>query len=141
MEGYITALTSSQNFFYSFDSHSRDKRGLNTANGRSVLLKFRYIFEIEKYIQAAYLEYREKQQLYFQVRFIRIKGEAIGILSICFDHKRIVKRNYNQQHCQKNSPNNNKRKRLIYSEKFGVTPHDKLKANLKLHNDQVHVQG
>ena len=141
MESYITAVTCSQNLFYGFDSHSRDKRGLDTANGRSVLLKFRYIFEIEKYIQVAYLVYREKQQLYFQAQFIRIKEEAIGILLICFDHKRIFKRNYNPQHCQKNSPNDNKRKILIYSEKFGLAPHDKLKANMKLHNDQVHVQG
>ena len=48
MGGYTTAVISSQNFFYVLDSHSRDERGLNIANGRSVLLKFRYIFEIEK---------------------------------------------------------------------------------------------
>ena len=46
--GYTTAVVSSQNFFYVFDSHSRDERGLNIANGRSILLKFRYIFQIEK---------------------------------------------------------------------------------------------
>ena len=46
MGGYTTAVMSSQNFFYVFDSHSRDERWLNIANERSVLLKFRYIFEI-----------------------------------------------------------------------------------------------
>ena len=51
-----------QNFFYVFDSHSRDERGLNIPNGRSILLKFRYIFEIEKYLQVVYLEFRDKQQ-------------------------------------------------------------------------------
>ena len=50
MGGYKTALISSQNFFYVFDSHSRDERGQNIANVRSVLLKFRHIFEIAKYI-------------------------------------------------------------------------------------------
>ena len=80
-----------QNFFYVFDSHSRDERGLNIPNGRSVLLKFRYIFEIEKYIQVAYLEFRDKQQMYFQAQFIRLKTEAIDMLSI-FLNTRTVSR-------------------------------------------------
>ena len=57
MGGYKTAVISSQNFFYVFGSHCRDERRSSIANGRSVLLKFRYIFEIEKNIQVAYLEY------------------------------------------------------------------------------------
>ena len=64
MGGYTTALISSQKFFYVFDSHIRDKRGLNIANGRSVLLKFGYIFEIQKYIQLAYLGYRDQQVVF-----------------------------------------------------------------------------
>ena len=62
MGGGTTAVISSQNFFYVFDSHGGDEMGLNIANGRSVLFKFRYIFKIEKYIQVAYLEYRDQQQ-------------------------------------------------------------------------------
>ena len=139
MGGYTTAVISSQNFFYVFDSHSRDERGLNIANGRSVLLKFRYIFEIEKYIQVAYLKYRDQQQLYFQAQFIRIKTEVIEVISVCSKHKKSVKRNYNQQYYRKNSPNNSKRKRQIYSGKFGTSSHDKLKTNIRLCNDQVHV--
>ena len=72
MGGNTTAIMSLQNFFYVFDSHRRDERGLNIPNGRLVLLKFRYIFEIEKYIQASYLEF-SKQQMYFQVQFIRLR--------------------------------------------------------------------
>ena len=102
-------------------------------------MKFRYIYEIEKYIQVAYLEYRDQQQLYFQAQFIRIKTEVIDVVSICSRHKKSVKRNYNQQYYRKNSPNNSKRKRQIYSEKFGTSSHDKLKANVRLCNDQVHV--
>ena len=51
MGGFTTAVIPSQNFFYVFHSHSWDERRLNIANGRSVLLKVRYIFEIEKCIQ------------------------------------------------------------------------------------------
>ena len=57
------------------------------------MLKIRYIFEIEKNIQVAYLEYRDQQQLYFQEQFIRIKREVIDILSICSKLKKSVKRN------------------------------------------------
>ena len=42
--------------------------------------------------------------------------------------------------CRKNTPNNSKRKRQISSEKFGTLAHDKLKTNMRLRNDQVHVQ-
>ena len=56
MGGNTTAITSLQKLFYVFDSHSREERRLNISNSRSVLLKFRYICEIEKYIQVAYLE-------------------------------------------------------------------------------------
>ena len=90
---YATAVTSLQNFFYVFGSHSRDGRRWNILNGRYVLLKIRYIFEIEKYIQVAYLGYRDQQQLYFQEQFIRIKKEVIDISSICSKLKKSVKRN------------------------------------------------
>ena len=70
MGGYTTAVISSQNFFYVFDSYCRDERGLNIANRRSVYLKFRYIFENGKYIQVAYLGYKDQQQLYYQALFI-----------------------------------------------------------------------
>ena len=89
--GNTTAIMSLQIFCYVFHSHSRDERGLNIPNGRSVLLNFRYIFEIEKYIQVAYLEFRDKQQMYFQAQFIRLKTEAIDMLSI-FLNTRTVSR-------------------------------------------------
>ena len=62
--GYTTATIPSQNFFYIFDSHSRDERGLNNCKWDIYLLKFIHIFEIEKYIQVAYFKYRDQQKLY-----------------------------------------------------------------------------
>ena len=35
------------------------------ADGTSVLMKFRDLYELEKYLQVAYLEYRARQQAYF----------------------------------------------------------------------------
>ena len=40
MGGNTTAIMSLQTSFMYFDSDSRDNRGLNIPNGRSVLLKF-----------------------------------------------------------------------------------------------------
>ena len=55
MEGFTTAIISSGNCYYLFYLHSGDKRGLSVMDGTSVLTKFNDLFEIEKYIQVAYL--------------------------------------------------------------------------------------
>ena len=61
MEGFITVIIQSGSCYYLFDSHSRDERGLNVIDGTSVFMKFNDLFEIEKYIQVSYLEYRDRQ--------------------------------------------------------------------------------
>ena len=134
--GNTTAIMSLQIFCYVFHSHSRDERGLNIPNGRSVLLNFRYIFEIEKYIQVAYLEFRDKQQMYFQAQFIRLKTEAIDMLSIFSKHKNSIR----HKSYQNNSANVCKRKRKIHSENIGTSLYDKLKAKKRLHYKQVCVR-
>ena len=71
MEGFTTAIissgTSSGNFYYLFDSYSRDERGMSVINGTSVFMKFNDLFEIEKYIQEAYLEQIDRQEAYVQI--------------------------------------------------------------------------
>ena len=52
---FTTAIMKQHGYFYLFDSHSRDKRGLSIVGGTSVLLKFRDLTEVEKYIQVFYL--------------------------------------------------------------------------------------
>ena len=74
------------------------------------------------------------------MQFTRIKTEAIDILLNCSKHKKSVKRSYNKRYCRKNSPNNSKRKRQMYSETFGTPPHDRPKDNIRLCNYQVYVQ-
>ena len=53
------------NYFYLFDSQSRDERGLSGVGGTSVLIKFSDLREVEKYIQVFYLEYKSLKQLCF----------------------------------------------------------------------------
>ena len=62
MEGFTTVTILLRNCYYLFDSHSRDGRGLSVVDGTSVLMKFRDLYELEKYLQVAYLKYRDRQQ-------------------------------------------------------------------------------
>ena len=74
--GYTTAILQHNNLFYLFDSHSRDMNGLCIADGKSILMKFESLLEIEQYIQVIYLEYKDKSQSYFQVQFINVDIDA-----------------------------------------------------------------
>ena len=65
MESFTTAIILSRSCYYLFDSHSSDERVLSIVDGTSVLMKFNDQFEIEEYIQVAYLKYRDRQQAYF----------------------------------------------------------------------------
>ena len=77
MEGFTTVIISSGNYSYLFDSNSRDEKGLSVIDGTSVLMKFNDFFENEKYIQVAYSEYRDRQQAYFQIQFIKVTVGSI----------------------------------------------------------------
>ena len=66
MEGFTTTIILLRNCDYLFDLHSCDGRGLSVVDKASVLMKFRVLYELEKYLQLAYLEYRDRQQAYFQ---------------------------------------------------------------------------
>lgn len=72
MAELTTAVLRHNNFFYLFDWHSSDMHGLYVLNGRSVLIKFEILLEIESYIQVNYLEFKDKMQSYFEIQFINI---------------------------------------------------------------------
>ena len=72
MERFTTAIILLKNCYYLFDSHSRDEGGLSVVDGASVLMKFRDLYELEKYLQVAYVEYRDRQQAYFQLQFVKL---------------------------------------------------------------------
>ena len=72
IEGFTTAIIFLRNCYYLFDSHSSDERGLSVVDGTSVLMKCKDLYEIEKCLQEAYLEHRDRQQDYFQLRFVEV---------------------------------------------------------------------
>ena len=67
-------------YYYLFDSHSRDERGLVVEDGQSVLLKFRDLLQVEKYIQVVYLEFRDSQSEFFQMQFVKVTVSNIDKL-------------------------------------------------------------
>ena len=71
MEGFTTAIILLRNCYYLFDSHSCDERG-SVVDGTSALMKFRDLYELEKYLQVVYLKYRGRQQAYFQIKFVEM---------------------------------------------------------------------
>ena len=71
MEGFTTAIILLRNCYYLFDSHGCDERG-SVVDGTSALMKFRDLYELEKYLQVVYLKYRGRQQAYFQIKFVEM---------------------------------------------------------------------
>ena len=65
IEGFTIAIMKRPQGFFVFDSHSRNEVGvLVPITGKSCLLKFENIFELEKYIQHFYLELRNKDNVF-----------------------------------------------------------------------------
>ena len=85
-------------YFYLFDSHIRDERGLRVDPGTSVLLKFRDLTEVEKYIQVFYLEYRCIEQSYVQLQFVNINIDRVLSSNMLNHYQRFIKRPGCQEH-------------------------------------------
>ena len=80
INGFTIAIFKSRNLFYLFDPHSRDIQGLPVADGKSCLLRFQNLLEVEKYIQYFYLECQEKSFEHFQIQFIKMTMQEDQIL-------------------------------------------------------------
>ena len=65
MECLRTAIILSGNSFCLFDSNSRDERGLSVADETLVLMKFGYLYEIDR------------QQVHFQLQIIEV---TVGLI-------------------------------------------------------------
>ena len=66
--------------FFLFDSHSRDCHGLAVPDGKSCFLHFKNLFQVEKYMQAFYLELRGKDSDYFQLQFISFQDLSANVV-------------------------------------------------------------
>ena len=55
-------------------------------DGTSVLMKLRDLYELEKYLQEAQLEYRDRQQAYFNLYFVELNVGSNEKVDISFNH-------------------------------------------------------
>ena len=129
-----------RNWYYLLDSHSRDERGLSVIDGTSVLMKFNDFSEIEKYIQVALLEYRDRQQAYFQIQFTEV---TVGSIEKTEIHLQFAK-NVRREHDREYSDSINKRQRVYYSNLKGSPQHRRInekkreRANERLTKIWIH---
>ena len=129
-----------RNWYYLLDSHSRDERGLSVLDGTSVLKKFNDFSEIEKYIQVALLEYRDRQQAYFQIKFTEV---TVGSIEKAEIHLQFAK-NARRENDREYSDSINKRQLVYYSNLKGSPQHHRInekkreRANKRLTKIWIH---
>ena len=70
--GFTIVIIPYRNFFYLFDSHSRNGQGEMIGSGKSVLLEFSHLEDIENYIQVVYMQQRSQSHTYFQIQCVKI---------------------------------------------------------------------
>ena len=70
IDGFTLSVIWNKANFFLFDSHSRNKDGQISENGTSVLLKFRSLNAVEKYVKEVYIVYLSLPTLGFYFMFI-----------------------------------------------------------------------
>ena len=67
---FLWLLFGTKHTFFLFDSHSRDSNGLLCENGTVVLLKFRSLLALEKYLLEVYV--KNGDTMLFDLQYIKI---------------------------------------------------------------------
>ena len=99
INGYTFALIWNKSGIFLCDSHSRNKEGLITADGASVLLKFKTLDDVQNYIKEVYMLSQNFQVLTYQMQFINIEVKTTTDISLIVNSvkkskKRAQKREY-----------------------------------------------
>ena len=73
--GFTVAVLWTKNFFFLFDSHSRNEDGTisNENLGTSILLKFSSLVSLEHYIYEIYFPFANSGTLQYEVQFVIIE--------------------------------------------------------------------
>ena len=66
ISGYVLGITWGRNYFYLFDSHSKDGEGNISQNGTAVLLKFDTFSNLEDYINQIYYNVKTTKPCIFK---------------------------------------------------------------------------
>ena len=108
ISGYTIALILLNDKFYIFDSHSRNERGLTVFDGKSVLLTFSNLHQLENYIQVCYLQCSNRDHVFLQLQpvIVRIGSDDCTYILNCYK---------------------NLQRRVTYMESIGTPKHEKLR--------------
>ena len=124
--GYCFSLIWAKKNVFLFDSHNRNEEGSFVENGSSILLAFKSLSDVEKYIKTEYakhiLNFSDTQ---FDLQYIKIITESTSASSILS----IVNKARNRTYKQKYDANEEikKQKRDRYSSIIGTPEHDAIK--------------
>ena len=98
INGYTFALIWNKSGIFLCDSHSRSEEGFITADGTSVLLKFKTLNEVQNYIKEVYMLSQNLQVLTYQIQYINIEvgntDVSLIMNSVKKSKKRAQKREY-----------------------------------------------
>ena len=119
INGYTFALIWNKSGIFLCDSHSRNKEGIITADGASVLLKFKTMDDVQNYIKEVYMLSQNFQVLTYQMQYINIEVKTTDISVIMNSVKKSKKR---------------AQKREYRATIFGTTEHENIKAQQRERN-------
>ena len=91
-------------------------------DGTSVLMKFRDLYELEKYLQVAYLKYRGRQQAYFQLQFVEVNVGSNEKVDIYSQYVRTVRLAHDREY----SADINRKQKEYYTSLKGSLQHRKM---------------
>ena len=80
MGGFSFAVTRSENWFYLFDSHSRDINGFPPPIRTSVLLKFGSVYEVREYIREVYFAQASNMSQSYQIQYLNAVPQQVEVL-------------------------------------------------------------
>ena len=90
---YCISLTFGKKAIYVFDSHSRNHLGQPVENGYSMLIKFRQLNDVVRYVHKTYFSDRSRTTLPFQINSIEIDMEEKSITNIKAAWKKVKDQN------------------------------------------------
>ena len=124
--GYCFSLIWAKQNVFLFDSHSRNKEGSFVESGSSILLAFKSLSDVEKYIKTEYakhiLNFSDTQ---FDLQYIKITTESTSASSILSSVNKARNRIYKQKYDANEEIK--KRNRDQYSDIIGTPEHDAIK--------------
>ena len=125
-----------RNSYYLFDSNSRDERDLSVVDATSVLMKFRDLYELEKCLQVAYLEYRDRQQAYLQLQFVEVNVGSNEKVDIYSQYVRTVRLALDREY----SASINRKQKEYYTSLKGTPQHSKMNMLKRQRSKKTYAQ-